>query len=305
MSTDPVPAAQAITPDTVGDLPRETPRAPSAEAHGAASPPAAAPAAAPAQGQASAPGAVFDASGESFDPLRHEPTRRKDGRWKRLRGGLPGGARSGAMGWRAQRRARLAGIAGAAAPVAAPPAAESSRAALPAPEASPADHPDGARASAPASDVRIVEPAAVESAAQAAAAGPDDYRETAEAITEASFVAAEMGMDSDAWRPSDRERRAWVEAWQATLAKHQAPKAGPEMRLVVLLVSSIAKRRSDPPTRRRVAGLWAWLGGLFRRRAPVAPPAAPAPATTSPAAPAAEPAPIAAPPRLAGTAWAR
>jgi hypothetical protein len=94
---------------------------------------------------------------------------------------------------------------------------------------------------------------------QAATSVPKEaYRSTAEAAHRALFSVAGI-MFGRAWDPDAAETRAWVEAWQEALFQWQAPRLGPTLTLVVLAITSAAKRKDDEQTRRRVSELFGWV----------------------------------------------
>ena len=264
----PLPASEVLA--SPPDLPTPTPGAAPlpASADSPATPPAASPV------DPSPPTAP-----EGWDPAVHEnpPRRNAQGGWARLRGNAARKAKGlpmiGALSGVAAKPASSAPAAPLAAPSSAPPASPS---VLVLPTAPPSSSTPGAAGA---------EVAGEPSPAQAGL-GLDAYDGTAAAITGGQFGILSILLGK-AWNASPQESQAWRDAWRRVFHHYQWRPLGPLVELIMLAVTSTAKRRDDPETRQAVGGMFAW----FRRasgRATVADVAtAPAPVEPAPPAPAA------------------
>lgn len=119
----------------------------------------------------------------------------------------------------------------------------------------------------------------------------DDYKATAEAVARAQFGVAQIFVGR-AWETAPAEHRQWADAWQAALYEWRAPRVGAAASLVVLAVTSWAKRRDDPETKSAGRRLVDWFRRLIGKPAivreledrPKTEPAAPQAAAPNPGA---------------------
>lgn len=244
------PELPRATPGVVAQVPQDATPAPAGDTN---APPAAP---TPQPNPDRAPVGTQDRRGERHDPRIHEVPARinAQGAWARKRGNAA----------RLAAGKPLAGITSGAQPRPRPDPAPSAGT-TPTPAS-----PSGQDSQPPPASVLNGAPPVVDGVpmgAEMAARPLEDYAGTAVGITEGQFGALQLAFGK-AWEPGRDERSAWVNAWQRTLHHYQVTPFGPLVELVILAVSTIAKRRSDPETKEKAGRLWDFLKNYFRKRQP-------------------------------------
>ena len=192
-----------------------------------------------------------DDHGVTFDRTKHEADangngkRRRDGGWVLKRGN--GARKSKGLG--------LLNLFRGGQPAEQPAPASATDAPTPAPTtgasflASPGPAPAGG-----------AQPGGAAAQPEAAPNPIESYDATAAALTHGQFAVLTIAL-GPAWEAQPQEHKAWVDMWRRLWFHYQLPVVGPLIEFLILSATTIAKRRGDAETKRRVGGLWRWLRG--------------------------------------------